>query len=78
MENINLNVIDIEKDLVYIMCIVCILFYMSGNTYKINSTENNKLAFTFNATLPVNYPIASTEVVKILNVLNAKSIYIRL
>lgn len=70
LESIKLNITDIEKDdtlkdLVYRIHTICRLLYMSGNTYKIIATENNKLVFTFNATPPVNNQIAPPEVVEI-------------
>lgn len=81
LEAIKLNITDIEEDdklkeLVYRIHTICRLMYMSGNTYKIIATENNKLIFTANQ-LPTQPPEVGEVDVECTNCKKIHNLYVK-
>lgn len=59
LERLKLKIINVEEDeklkkIVYRIHTICRLIYMTGNTYKVIATSNNKISFTANPLPPVN------------------------
>lgn len=70
LEKLGLKITDIEKDkkmkdIVYRIHTICRLLYMTGNTFKIIATADNKIDFTFNQMPPSNVPLQKPEVIEI-------------
>ena len=70
LESLKLKITDVEKneklkEIVYRIHTICRLIYMTGNTYKIIATSDNKIAFTFNQSPMLNNPVQSPEVIEL-------------
>ena len=70
LEELKLKITDVEKnekikEIVYRIHTICRLIYMTGNTYKIIATGDNKIAFTFNQSPTLNNPIQTPEVIEL-------------
>lgn len=69
LEKLKLKITNIEEDeelkeIVYRIHTICRLIYMTGNTFKVIATSNNKVSFTANQLPPMSAP-PSPEVVEI-------------